>query len=564
MSSIRPTICIPTALGTLLLQAATVGASGPGRNAASAPPPALPTTSQSDRAAALPEIVMLGHLATLYEPVPFDHKTHVRMAEMSGGCVLCHHHTPEGRPHASCRSCHPQESVRDNVELPGLKGAYHRQCLNCHQEWSHATACSACHVPRSRGAECPGIGTPQEVSEAVARMGVPARQKATYVYHTAFSAARVVTFHHNDHFERFGAQCSDCHRGDSCSRCHDSARSMPAGSTRHVAVTMDGSCLGCHGGARCSTCHDEAERPRFDHAMRTGWSLEAHHANLECCQCHGDVREFTTPTRSCHACHAQQRRLHAQGPPSSTTSVAAPSDFDCLACHTELRDRFAHAASIHGPASDQHRCTSCHDLRSESSPRPAQVRQQELCLRCHDRPVDGPNGRTVGNIAAILESCPNQHGPVRDGRCTACHDPHTSTHANLLARDYPSGLYASYASERYALCFRCHEENKLLGTAPVVTTGFRDGGTNLHKVHVWRDKGRTCSTCHDAHASSRPFRIREQVPFGESKWPLKINHELTPDGGRCGPGCHTQKSYARARDGRTTPEIQVLSGVQFE
>jgi predicted CXXCH cytochrome family protein len=76
-------------------------------------------------------------------------------------------------------------------------------------------------------------------------------------------------------------------------------------------------------------------------------------------------------------------------------------------------------------------------------------------------------------------------------------------------------------------------------------TRFRDGESNLHYVHVNQEKGRTCRACHEVHASKRPFHVRESVPFGSKGWLLEINFEALPDGGRCAPGCHEAKSYAR-------------------
>ena len=37
--------------------------------------------------------------------------------------------------------------TRATVDLrqPSLKGAYHRQCINCHLDWSHENACGFCH-----------------------------------------------------------------------------------------------------------------------------------------------------------------------------------------------------------------------------------------------------------------------------------------------------------------------------------------------------------------------------------------------------------------------------------
>ena len=81
--------------------------------------------------------------------------------------------------------------------------------------------------------------------------------------------------------------------------------------------------------------------------------------------------------------------------------------------------------------------------------------------------------------------------------------------------------------------------------------GFRDGDLNLHWVHVNREKGRTCRACHEVHASSNPFHIRDSVPFGRDKWELPINYEINDTGGSCAPGCHSAQIYSR-ESGRTS------------
>jgi len=499
----------------------------------------------------MPDMVVLGQLENLYGPVPFDHKTHVQMAEMSGGCVLCHHHTPDGQEHSSCRSCHATQLADEDPDMPGLRGAYHRQCLSCHQEWSHDTGCSSCHVAKPRHQTMPGSPISTVFSERAGRMPAPIALQATFVYQTPHAAAPVATFHHADHTQRFGLQCVDCHRDDSCSRCHDASPTRVARAAGAAAGQVMGSCTACHSQSGCLKCHDQAERPKFDHALRTGWPLSPPHAKLECCQCHGDVRDFATPTRSCHACHAEHRRVAAGGPTARTVSADDAGNMDCLSCHADVRDRLAHATTVHGPAHHGD-CKSCHDLSSPTSPRPSADRQSELCLRCHSRAVPCPDGRSIPSAVGFTGTAPHQHRPVREGRCTACHDPHGSGHEYLLVRDYPQGLYAPFAAERYALCLGCHDAKKFLSAQGTAVTGFRDGEKNLHAVHVNKEKGRTCSVCHDVHASKQPFRIRDRVPFGDSNWSLPINFEKTRDGGSCAPGCHSEESYDRNGIGRAS------------
>ncbi|MFH2129584.1 MAG: cytochrome c3 family protein, partial [bacterium] len=81
----------------------------------------------------------------LYAPVVFSHQVHANMAGMSGGCAMCHHHEPPGEV-SSCKKCHETERQREDLHKPDLKGAYHRQCLDCHSQWDNNDSCSNCHA----------------------------------------------------------------------------------------------------------------------------------------------------------------------------------------------------------------------------------------------------------------------------------------------------------------------------------------------------------------------------------------------------------------------------------
>ena len=97
-----------------------------------------------------PNVVSLKELEKDYNPVPFEHQAHAKMAEMWNGCTTCHHRAPLAttQPAAAlpqhksqedagavpaCKSCHEAAGGRPDIRMPNLKGAYHRQCLNCHQ-----------------------------------------------------------------------------------------------------------------------------------------------------------------------------------------------------------------------------------------------------------------------------------------------------------------------------------------------------------------------------------------------------------------------------------------------
>ncbi len=122
-----------------------------------------------------PESVEINVLANLYGPVNFDHAAHTEMAKCSDchhhttgtgptnpSCARCHDGTVEGDS-VSCYDCHAAEPfIPENlkrmedpeifhIDKPGLKGAYHLNCIGCHQEVQGPTGCQDCHTMNEAG-----------------------------------------------------------------------------------------------------------------------------------------------------------------------------------------------------------------------------------------------------------------------------------------------------------------------------------------------------------------------------------------------------------------------------
>lgn len=96
-----------------------------------------------------PDEVLINEIEKEYWPVQFSHRLHAEMTAMDRGCQDCHHFQEVGGITA-CKNCHPPHIADENLEQPGLKGAYHRQCLGCHQDWSHDTQCDICHIKKGQ------------------------------------------------------------------------------------------------------------------------------------------------------------------------------------------------------------------------------------------------------------------------------------------------------------------------------------------------------------------------------------------------------------------------------
>jgi Ni/Fe-hydrogenase subunit HybB-like protein len=283
-----------------------------------------------------PRIVILDELEDIYLPVPFDHEGHANMARMAGGCALCHHYTPEGLEHPACKTCHEAAAGQGDIRKPGLKGAYHRQCMSCHREWSGEARCGACHQPKagaSHGAAAQPLPTPDDL---IGRMHPPIPEPDVEVYRTereGYPPTKVM-FRHKEHVHGYGLRCAECHREDNCNRCHE------PGKEHRQKVRSLGEhhkpCFECHRNHSCDRCHFEegqAPPPPFDHS-RTGWPLRSYHREKSCRACHPKV-PFTKLDPNCHSCHQGWTNANFDHAVTGQQLDEIHGRLDCGDCHAD-------------------------------------------------------------------------------------------------------------------------------------------------------------------------------------------------------------------------------------
>ncbi len=286
-----------------------------------------------------PDLVLLDQLEDRYLPVPFDHEGHAEMAEMTRGCATCHHYTPEGTEHPACKTCHEVASARVDIRKPGLKGAYHRQCLNCHREWSDDDKCDVCHRPKTGTARGSAAGPGPTPDDIVGRMHPPIPEPDTDVFHPrgGTQAGTKVVFYHKEHIHRFGLACVECHHEDNCSRCHN-ASAATAPRTPGLAGHHQ-PCMKCHDTSTpqgCVKCHWEEGKPpppRFDHAS-TGFPLSRYHNQKSCRACHAAV-PFAKLSTQCTACHADWTTADFDHAVTGQRLSDTHARLDCEGCHLE-------------------------------------------------------------------------------------------------------------------------------------------------------------------------------------------------------------------------------------
>lgn len=210
-----------------------------------------------------PDTVIIDVLEDEYEPTKFPHKKHVHMAVTTLDCYECHHFTPPSNKKTPCKDCHNPYENRPDLELIGLKAAYHRRCLTCHAQWSQNTNCELCHRSKNK-----------EVSEKLASL-LPtfkeAKEPEKKVYQNLMFTGPYVTFFHKEHTKKKNVYCADCHKKWNCVSCHYQSEERPASVEVVVGEGVHGACRLCHntiGRDACYKCHANEEKKEPSQAKK--------------------------------------------------------------------------------------------------------------------------------------------------------------------------------------------------------------------------------------------------------------------------------------------------------
>lgn len=297
-----------------------------------------------------PNVIKMDFFKDRYAPVVFSHRLHAQMFDMAGGCGGCHHYNTSG-PVLSCRTCHEPKETKTELGTPSLLAAYHRQCINCHREWSHETGCQSCHALSTVDAGA----MKKNIENLKGKTHKVVTEPVKLIFETDSEKGKLVTFYHKEHTQIFGQSCVSCHKQQNCVDCHDVTKNA---APRHVIVkptettrTEDEkheACYACHKGNACSFCHSDEEKPPFDHARRSGWALKVYHTSLSCRNCH-PKEEYTRKDHACASCHTSWSPSNFK---HSVVGLKLDDDhalLDCEDCHAGRKYEAKPS------------CSNCHD-----------------------------------------------------------------------------------------------------------------------------------------------------------------------------------------------------------
>lgn len=258
-------------------------------------------------------------------------------------------------------------------------------------------------------------------------------------------------------------------------------------------------CLNCHSGGVARTNLESEFRKRSAHPIRLSTGR------------HDPVEDPRTMPRhvECADCH----NPHAVAADTSARIRGFRQTYSTLPVTVSPANRFVSGTDSGGRNVSQARfeyeiCLKCHAETLTAFRRPEIVRQiQQTNTRLEFQtgnpsfhPVFGPRR----NSEVVSLTSPLRVGDVI--ACTDCHNsdsaaknfwdgasgPHGSVYEPLLVENYSTGEFVIESPQAYALCYRCHQRESILG----------DESFPLHNVHILRGRS-SCASCHDAHGISR-------------------------------------------------------------
>ncbi|HEY3307060.1 MAG TPA: cytochrome c3 family protein [Desulfuromonadaceae bacterium] len=366
-------------------------------------------------------------------------------------------------------------------------GARGNICMKCHSAFQEKMARKFVHTPLKKN-ECTGCHSAHTSSHGKLLAQDP--KKVCNLCHPPMVSTKAKSIHK----VVADGDCMKCHDPHSaanknnlikegkqlCFSCHKVlGERYSKVKYKHSPVEKD--CLTCHlphfsdkGESLlkdpvtqlCTGCH-KTDKPIFI-KKHMGYPV----ANSRCTGCHDPhgsdnsgllLKNVHSPVskRMCNQCHEE---------PNSATPLKTKKEGIslCRGCHNEMFNKTFDKNRVHWPVISKNGCLACHNPHASEDKALMRKPMVQLCGECHADTLK----RLSGNIS--------KHEPVIEGRCTDCHDPHSSNF-----------MFMTKKSADFDLCAGCHDWGQH-STHPIG-----------EKVRDPRNKNLSvgCESCHRAHGT---------------------------------------------------------------
>lgn len=260
------------------------------------------------------------------------------------------------------------------------------------------------------------------------------------------------------------------------------------------------------------------------------------------------------------------RGVHSKNEVLPETDPRAPRHAECTDCHNpHFVSRENKFAGIKGKRvgnfiasikEEYELCYKCHAESANLPGRSTNKRAEFALTNASFHPVEGEgkNSAVLSLIRPYREKKTNPNDVSIVG-CRDCHGsddangpkgPHGSSYQYLLVDNFSTKDGQPESQYAYALCYRCHNRNSILG----------DESFKYHALHIQGksgtiDTGTSCFTCHNSHGSPENrylIRFNPEIVTPNSKGLLKfVEKGVATFRGECYLTCHgvdhNPKSY---------------------
>jgi predicted CXXCH cytochrome family protein len=283
-----------------------------------------------------------------------------------------------------------------------------------------------------------------------------------------------------------------------------------------------GTTVAANGCENCHSPHQAGTKPRLlNFAVAEQNCFTCHDGNVAAKNIQAEFNKFSThPVLTTSSLHDE-----AEDPVNATRHVS------CFDCHNSHAAQASQPNSLHAPGS----LVGVKGMSSVGTFVSQVTKESELCYRCHGdspargaavvtrqisetnkrlefatanasfHPIEGVGRNvsvpslispwTVSSLMTCSDCHGNNEGPGAGG--TGPRGPHGSAYFPLLERQMQVTDYAPESPAAYALCYKCHSRDSILGDQSfraVNNVGLDRG----HRFHIVDVKA-SCTTCHDSH-----------------------------------------------------------------
>ncbi len=374
-----------------------------------------------------------------------------------------------------------------------------------------------------------------------------------------------------------------------CTSCHDPHNNQN-GKFLVKANTASALCRSCHiKNGWTETSHSTSSKS-WDGTGTNPWptTTETTVAANACENCHTPhnaggherILKYAAEEDNCLVCH--NGHVASKNIAAEFNKISRHPIFDNTGVHDPaesvvVNQRHAECQDCHNPhaANQANPLNGVRGVNQQGSEIPQVSQVQELCYRCHGDSANKPAARTPRltdqtNVRIEFDTInPSYHPVAGVGKnpnvpsllpplntasritCLSCHNaddnpatggngpngPHGSNYEPILERQYLTQDPTTESASTYALCYKCHDRNSILGNQSFPRHNLHITGSGMGRMF---GLSTPCNVCHDPHGVTNNVKLInfDTSVVSPNRSGLLKYESLGTFAGRCYLNCH--------------------------